>query len=97
MSVSQPVVPNVIKPFYLRNICDKGQEPTLEWSPERYFTRVGSGVGWRDLPKDKHSSLLQTFLKYGCNIFITLGAGRQFKTPTWKLILKKNLSNFVNN
>ncbi len=48
-------------------------------APRRCFTRVGSGhtckhqTRMERLAKDTHSSLLQTFVKYGRKSFITLG------------------------
>ncbi len=46
-----------------------------------FFTWVGSGLTGKNytnmemLARDKHSSLLRTFVNYGCKSFITLGPG----------------------
>jgi hypothetical protein len=68
------------------------------WSgaPERCFTWVGSGLTrkyWtrlERLAKDKHSSLLQKSINYGCKKFNSTGPGGQCYKNTM-VIDKSNL------
>ncbi len=47
-------------------------------APERYLTQIGCGLTWKHYTRlekfaeDKHSGLLQKFVKYDCKCFITM-------------------------
>ncbi len=64
---------------------------------EIYFTKLGSTTTClKQLATDKHSSLLRTFVNYGCKSFITSGPGVT-TIKYFEFVIYRKLTNFVVN